>query len=165
MKDLAFLEEGHKYFNQNKLINIHKIIVAGKIIKNIKESQIFIYDYKPVYSLSFLSDPQPLEDKDLTVLSELLEPKFKLNTKKSRMKRKTNTESKLEETETKLSNLFLDYIKDYGLTLCNKMSLKDRIKQFKINYTCISLLENSNPVHRNLASERTFSTSSILSSI
>ena len=113
LKDLAFLEEGHKYFNDKQLINIHKILVVGKNIKNIKESQMFVYSYKPVYSLALLSDPEPLEDDELTTLSESLEPKFKLNSKKSKIKRKTNTETKYENS--KLSKLFLEYLQDYGI--------------------------------------------------
>ena len=70
LKDLAFLEEGQKYFNEKKLININKMIIVGRIIKNIKESQMFVYGYKPVYSLAILSDPEPLDDDKLTSLSE-----------------------------------------------------------------------------------------------
>ena len=142
LKDLAFLEEGHKYFNENKLINIHKLLVVGKNIKNIKESQIFVYTYKPVYSLTFLSDPEPLDDNELTTLSESLEPKFKLNTRKSKIKRKTNTEVKLENN--KLSKLFLEYVKDYGFALQTKMTLKERIRKFQTEYTPIGQIQNSN---------------------
>ena len=157
LKDLAFLEEGHKYFNDKKLINIHKILIVGKIIKNIKESQMFVYSYKPVYSLSILSDPNPLEDEALTTLSELLEPKFKLNIRKSKIKRKTKTEISLENNKSGLSQLFLEYVQDYGLSLSKKMSLKDRIKQFQDQYTPIHLVGSSNPVIRSLNSSSTIS--------
>ncbi len=157
LKDLAFLEEGHKYFNDKKLINIHKILIVGKIIKNIKESQMFVYAYKPVYSLSILSDPNPLEDEALTTLSELLEPKFKLNIRKSKIKRKTKTELSLENNKSGLSQLFLEYVQDYGLSLSKKMSLKDRIKQFQDQYTPIHLVGSSNPVIRSLNSSSTIS--------
>ena len=142
LKDLAFLEEGHKYFNDNKLINIHKLLIVGKNIRNIKESQIFIYSYKPVYSLAFLSDPEPLEDNELTTLSEALEPKYKLNSKKSKMKRKTNTEIKMENN--KLPKLFLEYAKDYGFALHTKMTLKERIRKIQKEYIPINLIQNSN---------------------
>ena len=157
LKDLAFLEEGHKYFNDKKLINIQKILIFGKIIKNIKESQMFVYSYKPVYSLSILSDPNPLEDEALTTLSELLEPKFKLNIRKSKIKRKTKTELSLENNKSGLSQLFLEYVQDYGLSLSKKMSLKDRIKQFQDQYTPIHLVGSSNPVIRSLNSSSTIS--------
>ena len=157
LKDLAFLEEGHKYFNDKKLINIHKILIVGKIIKNIKESQMFVYSYKPVYSLSILSDPNPLDDEALTTLSELLEPKFKLNIRKSKIKRKTKTEISLENNKSGLSQLFLEYVQDYGLSLSKKMSLKDRIKQFQDQYTPIHLVGSSNPVIRSLNSSSTIS--------
>ena len=148
LKDLAFLEEGHKYFNDNKLINMNKLIIVGKNIKNIKESQIFIYNYKPVYSLAFLSDPEPLEDNELTTLSEALEPKFKLNSKRSKIKRKTNTEINLQNN--KLSQIFLDYLKDYGASQRKNMTLKERIKLFQEQYTPIHLIVSSNPIQRSL---------------
>ena len=148
LKDLAFLEEGHKYFNDNKLININKIIIVGKTIKNIKESQMFVYSYKPVYSLSILSDPEPLDDKDLTTLSESLEPKFKLNTRKSKLKRKTNTEMVLDNKKSGLSELFLEYLQDYGKTFHNKNTLNERIRLFKMQYTPINLVSTSNLMNR-----------------
>ena len=165
LKDLAFLEEGHKYFNDKKLINIHKILIVGKIIKNIKESQMFVYSYKPVYSLSILSDPDPLDDDALTTLSELLEPKFKLNTKKSKIKRKTNTELNLENNKSGLSKLFLEYVQDYGHSLSKKMSLRDRIKQFQTQYTPIHLVGSSNPVIRSLNSYSSMDESNIRPSL
>ena len=148
LKDLAFLEEGHKYFNDKQLINIHKILVVGKNIKNIKESQMFVYSYKPVYSLALLSDPEPLEDDELTTLSESLEPKFKLNSKKSKIKRKTNTETKYENN--KLSKLFLEYLQDYGISIKKKMSLRERIKLFQKQYTPIQNIERSYVVNRSI---------------
>lgn len=150
LKDLAFLEEGHKYLNENKLINIHKIIFVGKIIKNIKDSQMFVYSYKPVYSLSILSDPDPLGDDELTDLSEHLEPKFKLNTKKTKIKRKTKTELKFEKIKSGLSPLFIEYIKDYSSTISKKMTLSERIKLFQTNFTSINDIRNYNPVMRSL---------------
>ena len=148
LKDLAFLEEGHKYFNDKQLINIHKILVVGKNIKNIKESQMFVYSYKPVYSLALLSDPEPLEDDELTTLSESLEPKFKLNSKKSKIKRKTNTETKYENN--KLSKLFLEYLQDYGISIKKKMSLRERIQLFQKQYTPIQNIERSYVVNRSI---------------
>ena len=148
LKDLAFLEEGHKYFNDNKLINMHKLLVVGKNIRNIKESQMFVYSYKPVYALALLSDPEPLEDNDLTTLSEALEPKFKLNSKRSKIKRKTNTETKYENN--KLSHLFLEFLKDYGISLQKKMSLRERIELFKKQYTPIHNVDSSYIINRSM---------------
>jgi hypothetical protein len=155
LKDLAFLEEGQKYFNQNKLINIHKIIIVGKIIKNIKESQMFVYSYKPVYSLSILSDPEPLDDEDLTSLSESIEPKFRIG-KKSKIKRKTHSETILENNKSGIPQLFLEYLKDYGYTMSKKMTLKERIKLFQRQYLPVSLVGSSNPVTRSLYSYISF---------
>ena len=149
LKDLAFLEEGQKYFSQNKLININKIIKVGKIIQNIKESQMFVYGYKPVYSLAILSDPNPVDDDKLTSLSELLEPKYQLD-KKTKIKRKTNTDLNLEKIKSGLTMQFLESIKNYGNILFNKMSLKDRIKKLKEQYIPINNIEMSNPIERNL---------------
>ena len=150
LKDLAFLEEGHKYLNENKLINIQKIIFVGKIIKNIKDSQMFVYSYKPVYCLSILSDPEPLGDDELTELSEKLEPRFKLNTKKTKIKRKTKTEMKFEKIKSGLSPLFVEYIKDYSSMISKKMTLSERIKLFQTDFTSINDVRTSNPVIRSL---------------
>jgi len=149
LKDLAFLEEGQKYFNQNKLININKIIIVGKIIKNIKESQMFVYGYKPVYALSLLSEPDPLDDDKLTSLSESIEPKFMLN-KKTKNKRKTNTDIKMEQNKTGLNTIFLECLKNYGKIHCNQMTLSDRIKLLQEQYVPINYVETSNPVERSL---------------
>ena len=149
LKDLAFLEEGQKYFNQNKLININKIIIVGKIIKSIKESQMFVYGYKPVYALSLLSDPDPLDDDKLTSLSESIEPKFLLNGK-TKNKRKTNTDIKMEKNKTGLNTIFLECLKNYGKIHCNQMTLNDRIKQLQEQYVPINYVETSNPVERSL---------------
>ena len=148
LKDLAFLEEGQKYFNQNKLININKIIIVGRIIKNIKESQMFVYGYKPVYALSILSDPDPLDDDKLTKLSESIEPKFTLD-RKTKIKRKTNSDIKIENIKSGLTTVFLENIRNYGKIHLNKMSLKDRIKQIQKNYVPISSIE-TNLVERSL---------------
>ena len=126
LKDLAFLEEGQKYFNPEKLLNIHKIIVLGKIIKNFKESQMFVYGYKPVYSLAILSDPEPIDDDKLISLSESIEPKFNLP-HKTKIKRKTNSDINMEKNQSGLTPLFIEYLKNYGIIYCNKMSLRDRI--------------------------------------
>ena len=149
LKDLAFLEEGQKYFSQNKMINITKIIKVGKIINNIKESQMFVYGYKPIYSLAILSDPNPVDDDKLTSISESLEPKYLLD-KKTKIKRKTNTDWNLEKIKSGLTKQFLESIKNYGSIHCNKMSLKDRIKKLKEQYVPINNIEMSNPIERNL---------------
>ena len=149
LKDLAFLEEGQKYFNPNKLININKIIVVGKIIQNIKESQMFVYGYKPVYALSILSDPDPIDDDKLTSLSESLEPKYSLP-HKTKIKRKTNSDLKMETYKSGLTPIFLECIKNYANIHFNEMSLNDRIKKLKNQYVSISLVETSEPVERSL---------------
>ena len=149
LKDLAFLEEGQKYFNKNKLININKIIIVGKIIQNIKESQMFVYGYKPIYSLAILSDPDPVNDDKLTSISESLEPKYLLD-KKTKVKRKTNTDWNMEKSKSGLNLTFLESIKNYGNIQRNKMSLKDRIKKLKEQYVPINNIEMSNPIERSL---------------
>ena len=168
LKDLAFLEEGQKYFSQNKLINITKIIKVGKIINNIKESQMFVYGYKPIYSLAILSDPNPVDDDKLTNISESLEPKYLLD-KKTKIKRKTNTDCNIEKIKSGLTKQFLESIKNYGIIHCSKMSLKDRIKKLKEQYVPINNIEISNPIERNFdmisisSTSRTGSISSISS--
>ena len=149
LKDLAFLEEGQKYFNKNKLININKIIIVGKIIQNIKESQMFVYEYKPVYSLAVLSDPDPLDDDKLTSLSESLEPKFNLP-HRTKNKRITNSDLMMEKNKSGLTPIFLDFIKYYGNAHYNEMSLKDRIKLIKEQYVPVHLVKSSKQIERSL---------------
>ena len=149
LKDLAFLEEGQKYFNKNKLININKIIIVGKIIQNIKESQMFVYEYKPVYSLAVLSDPDPLDDDKLTSLSESLEPKFNLP-HRTKNKRITNSDIMLEKNKSGLTPIFLEFIKYYGNAHYNEMSLKDRIKLIKEQYVPVHLVKSSKEIERSL---------------
>jgi len=149
LKDLAFLEEGQKYFNEKKLININKMIIVGRIIKNIKESQMFVYGYKPVYSLAILSDPEPLDDDKLTSLSESIEPKFKLDNK-SKNKRKTNSDLIMEKNNSGLTEFYIEFIKNYGVAQSNKMTLRDRIKLIKEIYVPINSVDGSNPVERSL---------------
>ena len=149
LKDLAFLEEGQKYFNKNKLININKIIIVGKIIQNIKESQMFVYEYKPVYSLAVLSDPDPLDDDKLTSLSESLEPKFNLP-HRTKNKRITNSDIMMEKNKSGLTPIFLDFIKYYGNAHYNEMSLKDRIKLIKEQYVPVHLVKSSKEIERSL---------------
>ena len=149
LKDLAFLEEGQKYFNKNKLININKIIIVGKIIQNIKESQMFVYEYKPVYSLAVLSDPDPLDDDKLTSLSESLEPKFNLP-HRTKNKRITNSDLMMEKNKSGLTQIFLDFIKYYGNAHYNEMSLKDRIKLIKEQYIPLHLVKSSKQIERSL---------------
>ena len=147
LKDLAFLEEGQKYFNQNKLININKIFIVGRIIRNIKESQMFVYGYKPVYSLAILSDPDPLDDDQLTSLSESIEPKFTLE-KKTKIKRKTNSDIMMEQNKSGLPEFFLEVIRSYGINQGRKLPLKERIKFLKEKYVPIDLVEKSELVER-----------------
>ena len=149
LKDLAFLEEGQKYFNKNKLMNINKIIIVGKIIQNIKESQMFVYEYKPVYSLAVLSDPDPLDDDKLTSLSESLEPKFNLP-HRTKNKRITNSDIMMEKNKSGLTPIFLDFIKYYGNAHYNEMSLKDRIKLIKEQYIPVHLVKSSKQIERSL---------------
>ena len=149
LKDLAFLEEGQKYFNQNKLININKIFIVGRIIRNIKESQMFVYGYKPVYSLAILSDPDPLDDDELTSLSESIEPKFTLE-KKTKIKRKTNSDIMMEQSKSGLPEFFLEVIRSYAINQGKKLPLKERIKFLKEKYVPIDLVEKSELVERSL---------------
>lgn len=158
LKDLAFLEEAHKYFNDNKLLNIIKINIVGKNIKNIKNSQLFVYSYRPVYALSFLSEPHALDDGTLTSLSEALEPKFRLTTKRTRQKRLTNTENFFNLAKRKLNDSFLKFVEDYSNSFSKTISLEERIdlynNQFILNHqndksvlSCIEGLEKINETY------------------
>jgi hypothetical protein len=72
LKELAFLDEGPKYLKEKNLVNIEKIKKVQKILDNISKYQSFNYRYKPIYKLSFLADPAPLNEDQLTDISERL---------------------------------------------------------------------------------------------
>ena len=52
--------------------------------------------------------------------------------------------------QNKLTQIFLDYLKDYGSSQRKNMSLRERIKLFQEQYTPIHLIVNSNPIQRSL---------------
>jgi len=72
LKELAFLDEGPKYLKEKNMVNIEKIKKVQKVLDNISKYQSFIYRYKPIYKLSFLADPSPLNEDQLTDISERL---------------------------------------------------------------------------------------------
>ena len=109
----------------------------------------FVYGYKPVYSLAILSDPDPLDDDELTSLSESIEPKFTLE-KKTKIKRKTNSDIMMEQNKSGLPEFFLEFIKSYGINQSKKLYLKERIKFLKEKYVPIDLVEKSELVERSL---------------
>ena len=109
----------------------------------------FVYGYKPVYSLAVLSDPDPLDDDKLTSLSESLEPKFNLP-HRTKNKRITNSDLMMEKNKSGLTPIFLDFIKYYGNAHYNEMSLKDRIKLIKEQYIPVHLVKSSKQIERSL---------------
>ena len=56
----------------------------------------------------------------------------------------------MEKNISGLPELFLEFIKNYGLAQCNKMSLRNRIKLIKEQYIPIYSIESSYLVERNL---------------
>ena len=92
LKDIAFNEEGHKYTNEKRLINIQKI----KNIKNIidsffafKQNSLFV---RHIYGLEILNELNPKSEKELETISNCLEPIFTLAKKKITVKRMTRTD-------------------------------------------------------------------------
>ena len=113
--------------NDMKLINIEKIMNVGKIIENFQESQKYNYNYKIIFGLSKLAEPQILSDEELINLSENLEPNFLLKEKESNEKRENNKKRKI----SLLNGIFNSYIKEENSYKKNSMSLSERL--FKRN--------------------------------
>jgi hypothetical protein len=113
--------------NDMKLINIEKIMNVGKIIENFQESQKYNYNYKIIFGLSKLAEPQILSDEELINLSENLEPNFLLKEKESNEKRENNKKRKI----SLLNGIFNCYIKEENSYKKNSMSLSERL--FKRN--------------------------------
>ena len=129
---LAFLEEGPKYFKDN-LINLDKIKKFGLIYTEFSRNDKYIYDYKPVFMLSFLAEPSPSTENELIELSQLIEPKFKLSHSKLNIKRISITDIKSMEMTKTFHKIMIESIKitDSKLnTLSTKMNLKESIKKF-----------------------------------
>jgi hypothetical protein len=72
LKELAFLDEGPKYVNENNLINLDKIYKVGEKLKEIKEYQSKPYIFLPVARLAFLAEPQPKIEEVLLQISSKL---------------------------------------------------------------------------------------------
>ena len=69
LRELAFLDEGPKYVKDISLVNVEKIGKIQKVFDKIFKYQSLEYRFKPVYKLSFLADPSPLNEDQLTELS------------------------------------------------------------------------------------------------
>ena len=94
LKELAFIDEGPKYFNDNDLICVEKIVKVGKVIDELKYFQKMGYNYQPAFALSVLAEPKPQDEDKLLALSKKLEPKFILLKSKTMKKRITETDQK-----------------------------------------------------------------------
>lgn len=111
LKDLAFIDEGPKYFNDGDLINVEKVIKVGKVIEELKYFQRFGYNYQPCFSLSFLAQPSPLDEDQLVNESKKLEPKFTLTRSKTNNKRMTKTDETVSKNDKSSWNwIFNEYI-------------------------------------------------------
>jgi hypothetical protein len=126
LKDLAFLEEGPKYL-KGDLVNIDKIKKFGDIYNDVSVCSKIAYDFKPVFILSFLAEPQPDSEENLIDLSNKLEPKFTLFPIKQKKKRLTSTDKNSIDMTKTFHKIVIETIKD---TQTNKMNLKDAIKNF-----------------------------------
>lgn len=69
LKELAFLEEGQKYINENYLINIDKIKIVYKSIELFMDYRGHTYQFRPIEQLSILSDPHPKTEDELEELA------------------------------------------------------------------------------------------------
>ena len=69
-RDLAFIEEGPKYLNENSMINIDKLLKVGKVFEEIKLFQKYHYNFKIAFPFTFLSQLNPLDGDQLNNLSK-----------------------------------------------------------------------------------------------
>jgi len=82
LKDLSFLDEAEKYILSKECVekekilkyylNVDKIKKVDIILKKFEENQKFKYQFKPVFKLSFLANPDPLSEKSLIDLGRKL---------------------------------------------------------------------------------------------
>ena len=108
LKELAYIDEGPKYLNENNLIFVEKIRKIGEKLEEIREFQSKPYIFLPVARLAFLADPKPKDDETLFHLSSKLEPKFILQKEKESKKHPTNTDLSSSE----LNENFMDLLKE-----------------------------------------------------
>lgn len=77
LKDLSYMEESQKYINTKKeenihLLNLEKIKNVDAILKKFEQYQNAKYEYKPVFKLSFLAEPDPDSENVLIELARKL---------------------------------------------------------------------------------------------
>ncbi len=131
LKDLSFDDEKKKYLNEEGLINIKKIIQCGKIINDLKECQIYSYNFYPIYSLRFFCELSPLNEEKITQLSEDIEPKF--NKKKIEEKRNTTTEFEFGKNKIGMNGIFGEYICEVSDYETKNFTLKEKMEFFRNN--------------------------------
>jgi len=131
LKDLSFDDEKKKYLNEEGLINIKKVIYCGKIINDLKECQIYSYNFYPIYSLRFFCELNPLNEEKITLLSEDIEPKF--NKKKIEEKRITTTEVEFRKKNIGMNGIFGEYISEVSDYETKNFTLKEKMEFFRNN--------------------------------
>jgi hypothetical protein len=72
LKELAYIDEGHKYIINKSLVNIEKMKKVSKILETLLDYKKLTYNFKPVFKLAFLSEPSPLTEDELTDISSKL---------------------------------------------------------------------------------------------
>ena len=145
LKELAFIDEGPKYFNDNDLICVDKIVKVGKVIEELKYFQKMGYNYQPAFALSFLAEPKPQDEDKLLALSKKLEPKFILLKSKTMKKRPTETDQKYsyfnmggnafsnmmsnnKNNQSVFNGIFKSYLKENGNINSKTMTLRERLQ-------------------------------------
>lgn len=92
LKDISFTEEGSKYLNKEKLINIEKIKKIHGIIDNFfhfKQNSLLM---RHILGLEILSELDPKDENELEKIANCIEPVFTLAKKKITVKRMTKTD-------------------------------------------------------------------------
>ena len=132
LKDLSFDDEKQKYLNEEGLINVKKIIKCGKIISDLKECQIYSYNFYPIFALRFFCELNPLSEEKITQLSEEIEPKF--IRKKIDEKRTTTSEFEFGKLNIGMDGLFGEYISEYSDKEAKNLTLTEKLKILNNKY-------------------------------
>ena len=99
-KSLCYLEEYGPYVKEKSLINVDKIVLVQQTLDQLFKFKLNNND-NPIKSkkneLIMLHYLDPASEEELEKLASLLEPKFRLNDKKQKEKRASNTEKNFKK--------------------------------------------------------------------
>ena len=102
-KRICFLEEYGPYVKETSLINVDKIVLVQQILDQLYKFKIKKYDFyrNPKKEFTIFQCLDPASEEELEKLASFIEPNFNLSSKKTHLKRITNTEIKFKENYEK----------------------------------------------------------------